>query len=123
MNEVTNEKYGLGPSKIEKKSLESEKFKTLFNFHRIEKTKQVHKRLARCDRKRYKAKRKKLRENLSVGEKVLVLAERIRKKSAPGKFYKQSVQTIPYFNKEQTFLITNRQKIDKITYYWLKNVK
>ena len=36
-------------------------------------------------------KRKKLRENLSINQKVLVLAERTRKKSAPGKFYKQSV--------------------------------
>ena len=32
-------------------------------------------------------------------EKVLILAERI-KKSAPGKFYKQTVQNISYFNKK-----------------------
>ena len=32
--------------------------------------------------------KKKLRENLNINEKVLVLAERIKKKSAPGKFYK-----------------------------------
>ena len=32
-------------------------------------------------------------------EKVLILAERI-KKLAPGKFYKQTVQNIPYFNKK-----------------------
>ena len=36
-------------------------------------------------------KQKKLRENLKIGEKVYILAERIKKKSAPGKFYKQSV--------------------------------
>ena len=35
---------------------------------------------------------KKLRENLVIGEKVYVLAERIKKKSVQGKFYKQSVQ-------------------------------
>ena len=73
----------------------------------------MHERLDRYDRKRYKGKRKNLRENLNVGKKVLVLAERIRKKSALGKFYKLSVQNIPYFNKEQTFVITNRQKIVK----------
>ena len=55
--------------------------------------------------------------------KVLVLAERIKKKSAPGKFFKQSVQKISYFNKEKTFLIRKKQKIDKITYYWLKNTE
>ena len=30
-----------------------------------------------------------------------MLAEGIRKKSAPGKFYKQSVQNISYFTKEK----------------------
>ena len=50
--------------------------------------------------KKYSAKRRKLQENLNVGERVLVLAERVKKKSAPGKFYKQPVQSIAYFNKE-----------------------
>ena len=42
-------------------------------------------------KKQYSAKRKKLREELLIGEKAFVLAERIKKKAAPGKFYKQSV--------------------------------
>ena len=62
-----------------------------------------------------------MREELSIDEKVFVLAERIKKKSAPGKFYKQSVQNISYFNKEKTFIIRAIQTIDKIKYYWLKN--
>ena len=33
MNSVQSEKYGLSPDKIEKKSLSSERFRTLFNFH------------------------------------------------------------------------------------------
>ena len=37
MNSVFNEKYGLSPNDIERKSLLSKKFRTLFNFHRIEK--------------------------------------------------------------------------------------
>ena len=32
--------------------------------------------------------KRKLRLNLNIGENVLLLAERIKKKSAPGKFYK-----------------------------------
>ena len=51
----------------------------------------------RYDPKKYSKKRKKLRENLNIGERVYVLAERIKKKSAPGKFYKQSVQNIRFF--------------------------
>ena len=39
MNSVQSEKYGLSPDEIEKKSLSSERFRKLFNFHRIEKTK------------------------------------------------------------------------------------
>ena len=64
-------------------------------FTELKKTKLVNDRLDRYDKKKYTQKTKKnLRENLNVGEKVLVLAERIQKKSAPGKFYKQSVQNI-----------------------------
>ena len=71
--------------------------------HRIDKTNLLYERLDRYDKKKYSARRRKLIENLSAGEKFLVLAERIKKKSAPGKFYKQSVQKIAYFNKEKTF--------------------
>ena len=62
-----------------------------------------------------------MRTGLSIGERVYVLAERIKKKSASGKFYKQSVQNISYFNKEKMFVNKAKQTIDKITYYWLKN--
>ena len=118
-----NEQYGLSPNKIEKKSLSNERFRTLFNFHRIEWTKKLHNRQDRYDKIKYGAKRKKLQENLNIGEKVLVLAKRIQKKSAPGKIYKQSLQNITYFNKKQTYVIRTKQKIDKIIYYWLKNSK
>ena len=53
----------------------------------------------------------------------MVFAERIKKKSAPGKFYKQSVQNIAYFNKENTFSLRKKKKVDKIDYCWLKNLQ
>ena len=71
--------------------------------------------------KKYGAKKKKLCKDLDVGKKVLILAERIRKKSVPGKLYEQTIQNIPYFNKKETITIRNRQKIDKNRYYWVKN--
>ena len=52
-----------------------------------------------------------------------MLAERIKKKSAPRKFYKQSVQNITYFNRDKIFSIIKKQKIDKINYYRLKNLE
>ena len=60
--------------------------------------------------KTYDWKKNKLRQNLNINEKVLVLGERIRKKSASGKFYKQSVQNISYFSKEKVFFIRKKQK-------------
>ena len=67
INSVQSEKYGLSPDEIEKKSLSSERFRMLFNFHRIEKTKMVNDRLDRYDKKKYNKKRRRLRENLNVG--------------------------------------------------------
>ena len=64
-----------------------------------------------------------MREELNVVEKVLILAERIRKKSAPGKFYKQTVQSISCFSEENVITIRIKKKINKKTYYWLKNTK
>ena len=60
---------------------------------------------------------------MDIGEKVLVLAERIKKKSAPGKFYKQTVQNISYFNKKEIFTIRSNQKINKNMYYCVENSK
>ena len=85
MNIEPGKKYGFSPEEVGKKSLKSERFRTLDNVHRLEKTHKLNQRMDRYDKKKYGRKRKKLRENLSTGEKVYVLAERIKKKSAPGK--------------------------------------
>ena len=50
-----------------------------------------------------------------------MLAERIKKKSPPGKSYKQSVQNISYFNKETVCTIRKKLINDNIRYYWVKN--
>ena len=106
---------------MKKKSISNKRFRTIFNIHRIERTKLVYDRLNRYGKKKYDRKKKKLRRNVNIIEKVLVLAEIIRKKSAPGKFYKQSVQNISYFNKENIFFIRKKQKVHKISYCWLKD--
>ena len=103
MNSVISKKYGLSPEEVETRSLSDEKFRALFNFHRIEKTRQVHERLNRYNKKKYRCKKKKVRDKLNIGEKVLVLAERIKKTPAPGKFYKLLVQNITYFNGDEIF--------------------
>ena len=66
-------------------------------------------------------KRKKPRENLNIGEKLYILAERIKKKIVPEKFCKQSVQNISYFNKDVIYSIRKKHIIDNIKCYWVKN--
>ena len=78
----------------------------------MERTKCVYGRLNRYNKKKYR-KRKKWEKFWTLTRKFLVLAERIRKKSAPGKFYKQSVQNISYFNKEKIFLMEKSKKLIK----------
>ena len=53
---------------------------------------------------------KKLRERLDVGERVNMLAGRIKKKSAPGKFYKETVQNISFFIIKKRFTWLEREK-------------
>ena len=56
MNNVKIKKYGMSPNDIEKKSLSRERFKTLFNFKRIERSKKISDRLDRYDKKKKKKK-------------------------------------------------------------------
>ena len=72
-------------------------------------------------KKNTQKKKKKPWEDLKIGERVYWLAEIIKKKSAPGKFYKQSVQNISYFNKETVYTIRKKQLIDGIKYYWVRS--
>ena len=83
--------------------------------HWIEKTKLPHDRQDRYDQKKYSMKKRKLWDNLNIGENILVLTEKVKRNSAPGKFYKHSVQNISYFNKGKTFM--KKQMINKIAYY------
>ena len=47
-------------------------FRTLFNFHRIKKTKKIHNRLDKYNQNKYEAKTKKLHKDLKIDEKLLV---------------------------------------------------
>ena len=111
MNIKPSVKYGISLENIENKALNSERFKTLFNMHGIEKTNKLADRMDRYDKKRYLRKRKKLRENLNIGEKVYVLVE--RKKAHQENFIS---------NQFRIFVILAKiPHIDEIKYYWIKS--
>ena len=52
MNNVKNQKYGISPNVIKEKFLSSQKFRTLFNLKRIERSKNVLDKLDKYDRQK-----------------------------------------------------------------------
>ena len=50
--------------------------------------------------------KKRLRDPLEVGEKVLVLTKRLRKKDVPERLYKSTTENKNFFNRERTFTIS-----------------
>ena len=105
MNNVNSQKYGVPLEMVEEKSLEDEKFREVYNFHRMVRVSRDAKRYKRNDIRFDKKTRKKLRSPLTVGEKVLVLAQRLRKKDAPGNLYKSMTENISFFNREEIFIV------------------
>ena len=51
MNIQPSKKYGFSPDEVESRALKSERFRTLYNVHRIERTDKLNKRMDRYDQK------------------------------------------------------------------------
>ena len=58
-----------------------------------------------------------LRSSLNLDKKVLVLAEKLKKKDAPGNLYKASTENMPFFNRNRIFTIYKRVKLKL---YWVE---
>ena len=123
LNRINSEKYGLPPDIIEKKSLENEYFKEIYDFHRLVKVTKGINRYEKYSEKLDRKQKRKLREPLNINEKVFVLAERIKKKDAPKFLFKSTTENIPFFNKKEIFTIERYVLIENTYYYWLKNEK
>ena len=119
MYKTKTTKYQIEPEKVESQSLNDDIFKEKFDFYRLTRIGKENKRYKRYMTKKDNNKRK-LRDPLSIGEKVLVLAERLKKKDATGKLYNATTQNRAFFNKERVFIIKKRLKtLDNTWYYWL----
>ena len=123
MNSLPSRKYGVSPNQIEKKYLESERYREQFNIRRIRISFGEIRRQEKYQKKIYRRKKLKLRVPLDVGEEVLILLARLKKKDSPGNFYKSSAKNRLYFNKDKIFQITNRENIDGKNFYLVKNTK
>ena len=119
MNKTKTTKYQIEHEYVEKKSLEDDNFREKFDFYRIEKVGKNNKRIKRYIIKK-DANKRKLREPLAIGEKVLVLSERLKKKAAPGKLYKPTTQNKKFLNKDKIFIVKKRVKtLTDSWYYWV----
>ena len=94
MNSVVIEKYGISPDDIEKDLCPEKNSGPFSTFIEYSKQKKYMTGLInKYDQKKYEAKKKKLGEDLEIGKKVLILAERIRKKSSLASFINKLFKT------------------------------
>ena len=115
----TKTKYGFEPELIERESLKDENFKERYDFHRLNKVTKDSKRYKRHDIKSDLKRKKKLREPLAIGEHVLILASRLKKKDAPGFLYKSTTENKPFFSKKQIYIVKKIVKVNNIFNYWI----
>ena len=120
MNKINSEKYGLPSEIIEKKTLSDNVFKEIFDFYRMVKVSKAVDRYERYNEKVDERQKKKLRQPLEIDEKVLILAERIKKKDAPGILFKSTTQNVPFFHKKEIFKIRKYNLVDNVYNYWIK---
>ena len=123
LNKTNSEKYGVAPETIEKKTLENDILKEIYDFYRLVKVTKNANRYERYNEKLDKKQKKKLREPLNIDEKVMVLAERIKKKDAPRFLFKSTTENVPFFNRKEIFKIDKYIAVNRTYNYWLKNEK
>ena len=127
MNQTISTTNQLAPETIEKRSLDpndGKYFQEIYNFMRIKKIENNQMRNNKYNQKIDRRERT-LRSPLNLNEKVLVLAERLKKKDAPGNLYKASADNMSFFNRDRIFTLYERAKLNNGTYlYWVeKTVK
>ena len=114
--------YDIAPETVLNKSLDpktGKEFQEIYDFHRIS---LIEKRQARDNRyvQKIDSYGRKLRDPLNIGEKVFILSSRIRKKDAPGSFYKLATENRPYYNRKEIFTIKKVALINGVYNYWFE---
>ena len=117
INKTKTEKYSIDPEEVERKVLSDDIFTEKFDIYRLEKVRKHAARLDRYNLKKDTQQPRKLRDPLSIGEKVLVLAERLKKKDAPGRLYKSATQNKAFFNQNKIYIIRKRVKTTSNDWY------
>ena len=111
------------PKRLRKNLSKTKNFKKFMIFRKwlelVEMQKDANVSIRKLDIRFDKKTRKKLRSSLTVGEKVLVLAERLRKKDALGNLYKSMTQNISFFNREEICIVRKVLLKENSYNYWI----
>ena len=119
MNNTKSIKYGFEPELIEKQSLNDENFKERYDFHRLKTITKAFERYKRHDLAVDFKRKKKLRDPLTIGERVLILASRLKKKDAPGVLFKSTTENKPFFSRKQVYVLKKIVKVTDTFNYWI----
>ena len=119
MNKTKSIKYDLEPEVIEKRSLLDDNFREKYDFYRLVRVTKALNRYKKHDVNIDLKRKKKLREPLAIGERVLILASRLKKKDAPGVLFKSTTENKPFFNRKEVYVIKRIVKIDNTFNYWI----
>ena len=119
MNNTKSIKYGFEPELVERQTLTDENFKERYDFHRLNQITKAFKRYKQHDLTVDFKRKKKLRDPLTIGERVLILASRLKKKDAPGVLYKSTTENKPFFSKKQVYIVKKIVKVTGIFNYWI----
>ena len=123
MNKTNSQKHGMLPEEVEEKSLADEQFREIYDFHRMVRVSKDADRYEHSDICFDKKSCRKLRSPLAVGQKVLALAERLRKKDAPGNLYKSSTENMSFFNCEQVLIVMKVFPQEDSHNYWISKME
>ena len=93
---IQSKKYGYPPETIAEKAVRSEKLGVAYYFYRLLKVQKHAKRYRRADAKKDKSLRRRLREPLKVGKRVLHLAECSKKRTLQSIYISQPQRTFHF---------------------------
>ena len=85
MNIRLSAKYGFSPEEVEKRALESERFKVLYNMHRLEKRNKLNQRQDRYNKKKILQKMKKVERKFKHWRKSVYFSRENKEKDCTWK--------------------------------------
>ena len=120
LHRTQSAKYGFSPDQVEENSLENDNFTDLYDVRRLVRLKEAKERIEMSETNKNDQKRRKLIDPLDIGEKVLVLAERLKKKMCQKIFSKLRPKRNSFLI-DIGFLLQIKEFYFQDTYnYWLK---